>query len=117
MSARELASLEVAVTLLTDFEDAEDAMDWELGTHGLRLSFSHHGRRYGSTYLPDVAVEQGWGKEETVVSLMRKAGWMGRKDKWRDVDLKVVRYQGRKETCEWADYKAWREWVDAGEKA
>ncbi|KAK1757246.1 AMMECR1-like protein [Echria macrotheca] len=112
ISARELPTLEVAVTLLTDFEDADGPMDWEIGTHGLRLSFYYHGQRYGSTYLPDVAPEQGWTKEETVVSLMRKAGWMGRKDKWRDVDLKVVRYQGRRESLEYAEYKRWRDWVD-----
>ncbi|KAK1766531.1 AMMECR1-like protein [Phialemonium atrogriseum] len=111
VSARELPSLEVAVTLLTDFEDAADAMDWELGTHGLRLSFHYHGKRYGSTYLPDVASEQGWTKEETLVSLMRKAGWMGKRDSWKDVDLKVVRYQGKKENVEYAEYKAWRDWV------
>jgi len=110
---RELPSLEVAVTLLTNFEGAEDAMDWELGKHGLRISFSYHGRRYGSTYLPDVAVEQGWTKEETVVSLMRKAGWMGKKDKWTDVELKVVRYQGKKESLDYAEYKRWRDWVDS----
>ncbi|KAL8377425.1 hypothetical protein RB595_008212 [Gaeumannomyces hyphopodioides] len=114
---RELPSLEAAVTLLTDFEDAEDADDWELGLHGLRISFYHHGRRYGATYLPDVAPEQGWTKEETVVSLMRKAGWMGRKDRWRDVELKVVRYQGRKESVEYETYKRWRDWADKNEPA
>ncbi|KAK8058261.1 hypothetical protein PG994_008709 [Apiospora phragmitis] len=99
ISKRELPTLEVAVTLLTDFEDCDDAMDWEFGTHGLRISFTDRGRRYGATYLPDVASEQGWTKEETLVSLMRKAGWVGKKDKWQDVDLKVVRYQGRRNTC------------------
>ncbi|KAK0725334.1 AMMECR1 domain-containing protein [Lasiosphaeris hirsuta] len=112
VSLRELPSLEVAVTLLTDFEDATGPMDWELGTHGLRISFHYHGRRYGATYLPDVAVEQGWTKEETLQSLMRKAGWMGRKDRWEEVELKVVRYQGKKESLEYAEYKRWREWLN-----
>ncbi|KAI1771478.1 AMMECR1 domain-containing protein [Hypoxylon cercidicola] len=111
ISKRELPSLEVAVTLLTDFEDCDDAMDWEIGTHGLRISFSERGRRYGATYLPDVAAEQGWTKEETLVSLMRKAGWAGRKDKWQAVDLKVVRYQGRKKSLLYPEYKEWRDWV------
>jgi len=112
VAARELPGLEVVVTLLTDFEDAQDAMDWVLGTHGLRISFYYHGRRYGSTYLPDVAPEQGWTKEETVVSLMRKAGWMGRREKWRDVELKVVRYQGKTASARYPEYKQWRDWVD-----
>ncbi len=109
----ELPSLSVSVTLLTDFEDAADAMDWELGTHGLRIAFHERGKRYGATYLPDVAVEQGWSKEETVVSLMRKAGWMGRKERWEEVGLDVVRYQGKKESLGWGEFRRWREWVDA----
>ncbi|ROT42747.1 hypothetical protein SODALDRAFT_326904 [Sodiomyces alkalinus F11] len=107
----ELPELEVAVTLLTDFEECDDAMDWTLGVHGLRISFTYHGRRYGATYLPDVAVEQEWTKEETLVSLMRKAGWMGRRDRWRDVELKVVRYQGKKVSIEYAEYLKWYEWA------
>ncbi|OTB02014.1 hypothetical protein M426DRAFT_322976 [Hypoxylon sp. CI-4A] len=113
ITKRELASLEVAVTLLTDFEDCDDAMDWEIGTHGLRISFTDRGRRYGATYLPDVAAEQGWTKEETLVSLMRKAGWAGKKDKWQSVDLKVVRYQGRKKSLQYPEFKRWRDWMDA----
>ena len=113
ITKRELPSLEVAVTLLTDFEDCEDAMDWELGTHGIRISFVDRGRRYGSTYLPDVAPEQGWTKEETLVSLMRKAGSVGRKDTWQNIDLKVVRYQGKKESLRYPEYKHWHDWVEA----
>ncbi|KAI0905968.1 AMMECR1 domain-containing protein [Ustulina deusta] len=113
ISKRELPSLEVAVTLLTDFEDCDDAMDWELGTHGIRISFIERGRRYGATYLPDVAPEQGWTKEETLVSLMRKAGWVGRRDTWQNIDLKVVRYQGKKESLRYSEYKHWHDWVEA----
>jgi uncharacterized protein (TIGR00296 family) len=108
----ELPSLEVAVTLLTDFEECDDPMDWTLGVHGLRISFFYHGKRYGATYLPDVATEQGWTKEETLLSLMRKAGWMGRRDRWRDVDLNCVRYQGKKECLEYGEYKRWKAWAD-----
>ncbi|KAI0129169.1 AMMECR1 domain-containing protein [Xylariales sp. AK1849] len=112
ISKRELPSLEVAVTLLTNFEDSNDAMDWELGEHGLRISFTERGRRYGSTYLPDVAPEQGWTKEETLVSLMRKAGWSGKKGSWQDVHLNVVRYQGKKAELRYPDFKHWRDWVN-----
>ncbi|KAI9823311.1 MAG: hypothetical protein M1832_002535 [Thelocarpon impressellum] len=110
---RELPSLEVGVTLLTDFEPAATPMSWDLGVHGLRISFHHHSKRHGATYLPDVAVEQGWTKEETLVSLMRKAGWNGRKDEWSKVgDLRVVRYQGSKATMPYQEWLAWRQWVD-----
>ena len=111
----ELPSLEVAVTLLTDFEPAKDALDWIIGVHGIRISFYARNKRYGACYLPDVAVEQGWDREETLVSLMRKAGWSGRREKWSEVgDLKVVRFQGVAETLGWGEFKEWRAWVDKG---
>jgi uncharacterized protein (TIGR00296 family) len=112
ISVSELPTLQVAVTLLTDFEDASDAMDWTLGVHGIRISFHARGRRYGACYLPDVAVEQGWDKEETIVSLMRKAGWSGRREKWTEVtDLKVVRFQGLAESLEYEEFAKWRKVV------
>ncbi|KAK7703488.1 hypothetical protein SLS57_010926 [Botryosphaeria dothidea] len=112
ISKRELPSLECGVTLLTNFQPAADAMAWELGKHGLRISFTYHGRRYGATYLPDVAKEQGWTKEETIVSLMRKAGWSGRKDDWRKVDLNVITYEGSRATLSYGEWKEWRDWVE-----
>ena len=112
ISLSELPTLQVVVTLLTDFEDAADAMDWTLGVHGIRISFHARGRRYGACYLPDVAVEQGWDKEETIVSLMRKAGWSGRREKWMEVaDLKVVRFQGLAESLEYEGFAKWRKAV------
>ncbi|KAI9052600.1 hypothetical protein LZ554_003943 [Drepanopeziza brunnea f. sp. 'monogermtubi'] len=112
----ELPRLEVCVTLLTDFEQATDALDWELGVHGLRISFYARNKRFGGCYLPDVPVEQGWDKEETVVSLMRKAGWNGRAEKWKDVsDFNTVRFQGKAESLGFAEFKRWRDWVRKGE--
>lgn len=112
ISQRELPSLEVGVTLLTDFESVSDPMDWTLGVHGLRISFDYNKRRYGSTYLPDVAKEQGWTKTETMVSLMRKAGWNGRSSEWDQVDVKVVRYQGRQVKLGYREWKEWRDWAE-----
>ncbi|KAL1602815.1 hypothetical protein SLS60_006236 [Paraconiothyrium brasiliense] len=112
ISKSELPTLECGVTLLTDFEPVSDPLDWTIGTHGLRIAFTYHGRRYGSTYLPDVAKEQGWTKEETLVSLMRKAGWNGRKDEWSKVELNVVRYQGRQVKLEYREWEEWRAWVE-----
>lgn len=112
ITRRELPTLECGVTLLTDFEPISSPLDWTIGTHGLRISFTYHGRRYGSTYLPDVAREQGWTKEETMVSLMRKAGWSGRKDDWRKVGLNVVRYQGRQVKLRFSEWEEWRDWVE-----
>ncbi|PHH70043.1 hypothetical protein CDD83_5533 [Cordyceps sp. RAO-2017] len=112
----ELPELQAAVTLLTDFEEADDAYDWELGTHGIRLSFHDRGRRYGSTYLPDVASEQGWTKDETLFSLIRKSGWVGNRARWKDLDLRVTRYRGKKCSVEYAQYKKWKDWMAANKQ-
>ncbi|KAI5817048.1 AMMECR1 domain-containing protein [Pyronema omphalodes] len=105
ITLKELPSLECSVTLLTNFEPASSPMDWEIGVHGLQIDFVYHNRRMGATYLPDVASEQGWTKEETIVSLMRKAGWTGGKKDWEKVSLKVTRYQGSKESVKWSEYR------------
>jgi uncharacterized protein (TIGR00296 family) len=113
----ELSLLECAVTLLTDFEPCADVDDWDLGVHGIKISFYAAHKRYSATYLPDVAVEQGWDKEETMLSLMRKAGWSGKKEKWREVaDLRVTRYQGKKESVEYEEYKKFKAWFASNQK-
>ncbi|POR31590.1 AMME syndrome candidate [Tolypocladium paradoxum] len=116
ISRDELPTLQAAVTLLTDFEELDDPYDWEIGTHGIRLSFQDRARRYGSTYLPDVAAEQGWTKDETLFSLTRKAGWMGSRSRWQDLDLKVTRYRGKKCSMEYPEYKKWKDWAAASKQ-
>ncbi|KAJ5294090.1 hypothetical protein PENANT_c009G05497 [Penicillium antarcticum] len=126
-----LSSLSCSLTLLGSFEPCTNALDWTLGTHGLRISFIHRGRRYGATYLPDVAVEQCWTKEETIESLMRKAGWDGGvgstarrllrgaaggnssgSKPWDQVsEFCTVRYQGLKASADYAQWQVWRDWV------
>ncbi|KAK1142171.1 hypothetical protein N8T08_008097 [Aspergillus melleus] len=128
-----LPSLSCSLTLLGSFEPCTNALDWILGVHGIRISFIHRGRRYGATYLPDVPVEQGWTKEQTVKSLMDKAGWSGSPEStarrllrgsnssssnlsankpWEQVsDFRVVKYQGLKAAATYAEWQEWREWV------
>ncbi|EEA20784.1 hypothetical protein TMatcc_000774 [Talaromyces marneffei ATCC 18224] len=131
----QLPRLSCFLTLLSNFEPCADPLDWELGTHGIRISFIHRNRRYGATYLPDVAVEQGWTKEETIESLMRKAGWSGSSSggsgvarrilrgsndtgtnskPWDEVsDFKTTRYQGLGASADYSDWQEWRKWVEA----
>ncbi|KAF2814126.1 uncharacterized protein BDZ99DRAFT_459840 [Mytilinidion resinicola] len=112
IDSSELPSLECGVTLLTNFEDAPDPMAWDIGKHGLRISFKYNGETLSSTYLPDVAREQDWTKENTLISLMRKAGWGGRRDQWTAVKLKVVRYQGQQVKLRYPEWKEWSDWVN-----
>ena len=129
-----LPNLSCSLTLLADFEPVSDPTDWTLGTHGLRISFMYRNRRHGATYLPDVAVEQGWSKEECLESLMRKAGWdggsrggiskrilrggdggEGKRQPWESDgvgDFRTVRYTGLRSSADYEEWNRFRRWVD-----
>lgn len=60
ITPEELPKLHVSVSILTQFEEAENHLDWEVGIHGIRIEFhSERGSRRTATYLPEVATEQG----------------------------------------------------------
>ncbi|MGH0126622.1 UNVERIFIED_CONTAM: hypothetical protein FKN15_016534 [Acipenser sinensis] len=60
MTREELPKLFCSVSLLTNFEDAADYLDWEVGEHGIRIEFvNEKGMKRTATYLPEVAKEQG----------------------------------------------------------
>lgn len=64
----------------------------------------HRGRGRSATYLPQVAEEQGWTKEETLESLLQKGGFDGLSD-WRKLDLDLERYQSSKHELSHAEYE------------
>ncbi|XP_036379461.1 AMME syndrome candidate gene 1 protein isoform X2 [Megalops cyprinoides] len=60
MTRDELPRLFCSVSLLTNFEDVGDYLDWEVGVHGIRIEFfNEKGSKRTATYLPEVAKEQG----------------------------------------------------------
>ncbi|MEE6497058.1 hypothetical protein FKM82_002576 [Ascaphus truei] len=60
MTRDELPRLFCSVSLLTNFEDVCDCLDWEVGVHGIRIEFiNEKGSKRTATYLPEVAKEQG----------------------------------------------------------
>ncbi|XP_068810071.1 AMMECR1-like protein isoform X3 [Struthio camelus] len=78
LTREELPKLFCSVSLLTNFEDANDYLDWEVrtgafgtlhqsrsvrvrvGIHGIRIEFiNEKGVKRTATYLPEVAKEQG----------------------------------------------------------
>lgn len=72
---QEISKLQCSVSLLTDFEPARDLEDWTIGTHGITIEFQDQfSRRRSATYLPEVAPQQGWSKDETLQFLFEKAG-------------------------------------------
>jgi len=114
ITRKEITKLECAVSLLINFEDCDDALDWTPGVHGIRISFPHPSspsrRRLSATYLPDVCTDQGWTKDQCLESLMRKAGYDPSYNKpknsgWRSIEnLKVERYRALKGRISYDEY-------------
>lgn len=102
ISADEIPKLNVGISLLHTFEDAENALDWEIGKHGIRLFIDGH----SATFLPEVASEENWTKEETLKELAAKAGYWGRYDKSAMERSRVERYQSSKCKATYDEYKA-----------
>ncbi|XP_014323654.1 AMMECR1-like protein isoform X3 [Myotis myotis] len=91
LTREELPKLSCSVSLLTNFEDASDYLDWEVrtaafgtlrciwvrvGVHGIRIEFiNEKGVKRTATYLPEVAKEQDWDQIQTIDSLLRKGGF------------------------------------------
>ena len=101
----ELKDLNCEVSLLINFEEAKDAMDWEIGTHGIDIEFQDiNGQIFSSTFLPEVAQDEGWDKRTTLKYLVQKAGYKGSLDKIIK-DIKLTRYQSIKKTISYNQFK------------
>lgn len=73
----ELNTLEVTISVLSPMRPIPSWEDYDVGKQGIVLSKS--GRR--SVFLPEVASEQGWNREQTLTELAKKAGLPG--DAWK----------------------------------
>ena len=78
MQVSELPDLSVSISILHSFEHIDDAFDWEIGVHGLTLEIIDGGdKKQRGTYLPNVAADFGWSKEETLEHLVKKVDYEG----------------------------------------
>ena len=101
----ELKNLNCEVSLLIKFEKVENVMDWEVGTHGIDIEFEDNkGNSFSSTFLPEVASDEGWDQRTTLKYLVQKAGYMGTLDKIIK-NIKLTRYQSLKKTISYTQYK------------
>ncbi len=101
ITKREFTNLQVGVSLLTDFEQAADWQDFEIGKHGIRL----HYKNMSATYLPEVAKDQGWDHDETIKSLLRKAGFAGSVTNHIKSSIQLERYQSSKAYLDFDEWK------------
>lgn len=105
ISKDELPRLHCAVSILTNFEDGLDYMDWEPGTHGIRIEFlNDRGLKKTATYLPEVAIDQGWDRLQTIDSLLRKGGFKGSINGETRRAIKLTRYRSEKVKMSYSEY-------------
>ncbi|KAI9013886.1 ammecr1 protein [Phycomyces nitens] len=97
ISLKETPHLTCAVSLLINFEQADNYLDWEIGKHGIWIEFKDiNGMTSTATYLPEVMPEQGWTKQETIHSLLRKGSFHGQITPEFCKTIKLTRYQSSK---------------------
>jgi len=70
VAVQELQHIDIEISLLTPFERVPTYEDIVVGRDGVLLE--KNGR--SAVFLPSVAVEQGWGRDEMLAHLCRKAG-------------------------------------------
>ncbi|XP_032643970.2 nuclear protein AMMECR1 isoform X1 [Chelonoidis abingdonii] len=110
MTRDELPRLFCSVSLLTNFEDVCDYLDWEVGVHGIRIEFvNEKGSKRTATYLPEVAKEQGWDHIQTIDSLLRKGGYKAPISNEFRKTIKLTRYRSEKMTMSYTEYLAHRQ--------
>ncbi|KAF9985607.1 AMME syndrome candidate protein 1 protein, partial [Entomortierella chlamydospora] len=110
ISKKEVPTLVCNVSLLTDFEVAENYLDWEVGVHGIWIEFRDtNNRKRTATYLPEVAKEQGWTKEKAIESLLRKGGYKGTITQEVLDSIILTRYQSQKAQATYQEYLDSRE--------
>lgn len=105
ISLHELPLLRVGVSLLVKYEECEDCFDWLVGVHGIIIKFEQQQQYYSATFLPEVAKDQSWSTQETILQLIRKAGYRGTITNDLLAQIQCTRYQSSK--CR----MSYQEWV------
>ncbi|MBD3266809.1 AmmeMemoRadiSam system protein A, partial [bacterium] len=73
----ELEDIDIEISILSPMKSVESWQDIVLGRDGIRIEKAGK----SALYLPQVALEQGWGVEETLAHLCEKAGL--KSDDWK----------------------------------
>ena len=78
LRAEDLPQVEIEISALTELQEVTDVLDIQVGMDGLLVS---RGDKQG-VLLPQVAVAEGWDREEFLRAVCRKAGLP--EDAWQD---------------------------------
>ena len=87
VTSRELADLEVEISVLTPMKQVSGPNDIVIGRDGVLLQ--QKGR--SAVFLPQVAPEQGWGRDEMLDNLSQKAGLPAKA--WREPGACFLTFQ------------------------
>ena len=91
IKSSELEDLEIDISILSPLQKADDPLDFELGRHGIYIK---KGPSNGC-FLPQVATETGWTKEEFLSQCCSmKAGLPS--DAWKSNDIEVYIFTSEK---------------------
>ncbi|KAJ2471082.1 AMME syndrome candidate protein 1 protein, partial [Coemansia sp. RSA 2320] len=105
IASSELTRLSCSVSLLTDFEETVDYLDWDIGTHGVWIEFcNERGRLQTATFLPEIAKDQEWTKIQTIDHLLRKGGYELTITQEMRRSVKLTRYQSQKAHLSYEEY-------------
>jgi len=77
VTAEEVAGIDIHLSVLSPIVPIPSLAEFHIGEHGIILEKG----RQRAVFLPEVAVEQNWTKEETLTALSMKAGLPA--DAWR----------------------------------
>jgi len=89
VTARELDDLDVEISVLSPLEKTKDPLaEIELGRHGICIE-SPYG---GGCFLPQVATETGWSKEEFLSRCASGKAHLA-PDAWQSPDVTVYRFE------------------------
>jgi AmmeMemoRadiSam system protein A len=82
VTAREIDKLEIEISVLSPMKRIYSADEIVLGKHGIYIQKGY----YSGTFLPQVATETGWSREEFLGHCARDKAGLGW-DGWKDAEL------------------------------
>ena len=83
----ELADIDIEISVLSPLEPIENPLDIELGTHGIYIKRGHA----AGCFLPQVATETGWTKEEFLGNCCSHKAGLDPKA-WQSPDTQVLTF-------------------------
>jgi len=89
VSKDEYPNLIFEVTVLSPMRKISDVSEIEVGRHGVYLTKGWH----SAVFLPQVATEQGWDREDLLAHLCVKAGLPDAA--WKETDAFFQVFEGR----------------------